>query len=210
MSTSIPVALSLTELRHLLAKTREHDDRCYVMFLLMTLHGLRVSEAIDLRRQNFTPSGAKWFLTVQRLKGSKKTVQRLIASVDPLLNEAEVIPQYLTNWSGDLLFTNDSGEKFWRTHINKLFSRYAEWADVPSHKRHPHVLKHTCGTLMRRQGIELEKIQAALGHEKLSSTAQYLRVSTDEADEARGQAFNALPRSECHSDSHHSPLAVAL
>jgi type 1 fimbriae regulatory protein FimB len=197
MSTSIPVALSLTELRNLLGKTREHDHRCYVMFLLMTLHGLRVSEAIDLRRRNFATSGAEWFLTVQRLKGSKKTVQRLIATGDPLLNEAEIIPLYLATLSGDFLFTNDSGEKFWRTHINKLFSRYAERADVPSHKRHPHVLKHTCGTLMRRQGIELEKIQVALGHEKLSSTAQYLRVSADEADEARAQAFNAMLRSEC-------------
>jgi integrase len=57
MSTSILVALSLTELRNLLAKTREHDDRCYVMFLLITLHGLRVSEAIELRRRNFATSG---------------------------------------------------------------------------------------------------------------------------------------------------------
>jgi len=191
MSDQTPIALSVTELRDLITTTKAHDERCYVMFLLMVFHGLRVSEAIDLRRKNFTKAGEQVFLTVQRLKGSKKTTQKLLASSDPVFDEQTVVTEWLAKLEGDLLFTNDSGKKFWRTHINKLFARYAEWAGIPAHKQHPHVLKHTLGVLMRKNGTELEKIQVSLGHRNLNSTAQYLRVSNDEADDARAQAFAA-------------------
>lgn len=187
---NIPVALTPLELRNLLTKTREQDSRTYVMFLLITMHGLRVSEAINLRRQNFTRGAGVSYLTVQRLKGSKKTTQRLHTSPDTLFDEASVVTEYLSSLKGDFLFPMH------RSNVNLLIEKFGAKAGVPSHKRFPHALKHTTGVSMRRAGCKLEEIQVALGHEKLDSTAQYLRVSTDEADEARDRAFAAVAGGE--------------
>jgi len=48
---------------------------------------------------------------------------------------------------------------------------------------------------MRKAGCKLEEIQAALGHKNLNSTAMYLRVSSDESDDARARAFGSVNRS---------------
>jgi hypothetical protein len=40
--------------------------------LTSAVHGLRVSEAINRKRRDFSKAGSTTFLTVQRLNGSKK------------------------------------------------------------------------------------------------------------------------------------------
>ena len=48
------VALTPEELRALLTKARERDQRAYLLFLVAVLHGLRVSEVINLRTRDFS------------------------------------------------------------------------------------------------------------------------------------------------------------
>jgi type 1 fimbriae regulatory protein FimB len=188
---STPVALTQPELRSLLTVSREQEYRAYVFFLITTLHGLRVSESIALRRRDFTVNG-DIFLTVQRLKGSEKTTQRLNACPDSLFNEAKIVAEFIKNLKpNDLLFPDRDGGMLTRWQVTSLIYKYGSLAGVPEHKRFIHALKHTCGISMRRAGCKLEEIQAALGHKNLNSTAMYLRVSSDESDDARARAFGA-------------------
>jgi integrase/recombinase XerD len=184
-------AFTPEQLHAFLAKTQEHETRAYILFLLSVCHGLRVSEAIELRRQNFSiTTGGDIYLTVQRLKGSNKTTQKLLASSDQLLDEASVVAKYITDLKPkDFLFTNERGERLTRWGVNYLMTRYGTWAGLPPDRCHPHCLKHSLGILMRQSGAKLETIQAALGHKKLDSTAMYLRTSAGEADDARQSAF---------------------
>lgn len=185
-----PVAMTLLELNSLLLKAKEHrDERAYVMFLLGAMHGLRISELINLRRQNFSQASGEIYLTVQRLKGSKKTVQRLLPSPEPLFNEVEAVRGYLSELRGDHLFTNERGERLTRWGGTFLMERYGTWAGIPRHKRFCHALKHTCGILLRKSGASLEVIQETLGHARLDSTAMYLRTTAEDVDEARAKAF---------------------
>src|SRR5271157_1500196 len=69
-------SLTKSELDSLLAVTRKHSESDYVMFLLAFNHGLRVSEVLNLTRDNVVDGS----LIVQRLKGSNKTVQALLPS----------------------------------------------------------------------------------------------------------------------------------
>ena len=129
-------------------------------------------------------------LTVKRLKGSNETTQRLLSSADSLFNEAAL----MTNWlrgrqPNEYVFTNSQGKPFTRWGVSFLIEQYAGWAGIAEHKRFPHALKHTCGIHMRKSGATLEQIQNALGHKRLDSTAMYLRVTQDEVDEARANAF---------------------
>jgi site-specific recombinase XerD len=91
----------------------------------------------------------------------------------------------------ELLFPDTDGGMLTRWQVTTLIQKYGSLAGVPEHKRFVHSLKHTAGILMRQAGCKLEEIQAALGHKNLNSTAMYLRVSSDESDDARARAFGA-------------------
>jgi len=187
------IALTQDELRALLVKTREHDHRTYLLFLVKVLHGLRVSEVINLKVKDFTFDGTDWYLAVQRLKGSNRTTQKLISSTDPLFDEARLMSEWLEGMKpNEFVFRNAHGQPLTRWGVNYLVEQYAHWAGIPEHKRFPHALKHTCGIQMRRSGATLETIQNALGHKRLDSTAMYLRVTQDEVDDARAKAFGAV------------------
>jgi integrase/recombinase XerD len=189
-ANKVPVALTSHELRMLLSKAKDHDNRAFVLFLVAASHGFRVSEVINLKRRNFTESASGSYLTIQRLKGSLKTSQRLLSNADPLFDEQTVVTGYIRDLKADeYLFTNEKGKKLTRWGVTYLMQQYCRWAGIPEHKCHVHVLKHTCGVLLRQTGAKLEVIQQALGHKRLDSTAQYLRVTPEEADEARTAAF---------------------
>src|SRR5580658_3607424 len=136
-------ALTPEQLHAFLAKTQEHDQRAYVLFLLSVCHGLRVSESIELRRQNFsTTLTGEIYFTVQRLKGSNKTTQKLLTASDPLLDEASVVAKYIADLKPkDFLFTNERGERLTRWGVNYLMLRYGTWAGLPPDRCHPHCLK---------------------------------------------------------------------
>jgi type 1 fimbriae regulatory protein FimB len=190
---STPVALTKPELHSLLMTARDREYQAYVLFLITTLHGLRVSESIALRRRDFKATiNGDIFLTVQRLKGSERTTQRLNDCPDSLFNERGVVAEFIKNLKpNDLLFPDADGGMLTRWQVTTLIQKYGSLAGVPEHKRFVHALKHTCGVSMRKSGAKLEEIQSALGHKNLNSTAQYLRVSSDEADDARTRAFSA-------------------
>src|SRR5690348_9480054 len=86
-----PVYLTEEELRSLLELTAHHS-LTHALFLLITYwHGLRVSETLKVRRADI----ADGYLTVQRLKGSMKTRQKLVEHADAALNEARAMAVYL-------------------------------------------------------------------------------------------------------------------
>ncbi|MFZ0275348.1 MAG: tyrosine-type recombinase/integrase [Candidatus Sulfotelmatobacter sp.] len=109
---------------------------------------------------------------------------------ESLFDERGVIAEFIKNLNpNDLLFPDMDGGMLTRWQVTSLIEKYGSLAGVPEHKRFIHSLKHTAGIHMRQAGCKLEEIKAALGHKSMNSTAQYLRVSADEADDARARAF---------------------
>ena len=158
--------LAPAQLSRLLAISRKHDMRVYVAILLGYSHGLRISEIIDLKVSDF----ADGYLTVQRLKGSYKTVQPLT------LNELDDVLPWLQKFGRyeRIIQLRQSALGFY-------FERFARLAGIPEHLRHFHVLKHTCGRAVISSGIEYAR--QYLGHKSISSTGAYCRVSDAEAAE---------------------------
>src|SRR5689334_9362426 len=83
--------LTREELLRVLSEARKHRERDFVWILLGYWHGLRATELISLTAANF----ADGFLTVQRLKGSKKTKQQLHEDDEPLLNELDAVESWI-------------------------------------------------------------------------------------------------------------------
>ena len=170
-------SLNKDELSRLLQVAKERSLLHYLAILMSFNHGLRVSELTQLRAGQIKDG----YLTVQRLKGSLKTVQPLVHP------EGEVLKiLYPSVDPSERLF------KFSARWMQKLMHKYGELAGIPYHKSHPHILKTTCGTLGLKSGMKINEVQTYLGHKSLASTGAYLVVDDDEASEAFGKALGEI------------------
>lgn len=160
----------------------EHAKQCserdHLMMLLAFNHGLRASEVTQLTPRHL----ADGYLTIQRLKGSLRTTQPLVADSNPLLNESVIVAEFMSGMRNDQLLFPVCRQTFWRK-----IQRYARAVGFPPHKRNTKMLKHSIAMqTIRLAGIE--NVRAYLGHKSLSSTGAYLRVSDEEASAAVSKA----------------------
>jgi len=173
-------ALSKDELRRLLAAARARRERDWLMILVAFNHGLRASEVTG-----FTAEAVRdGHLTIERLKGSLKTTQPLVASKDPLFDERDSLIEFANKSEPGRPVFGIGRVQFWR-----LVQRYARAAGIPAHKAHPHILKHSIA-MQTIGGAGIENVRQHLGHKSLSSTGAYLRVSDEEAGAAIARALS--------------------
>jgi integrase len=130
-----------------------------LLFRVLFNHGLRVSEVINLTDANVVDG----HLVVQRLKGSRKTAQPLLAD-----------EQVLATMTGR--FFPMSRATVWRR-----MQEYGAQAGIPAFKCHPHILKHTTGRLGYEGGMGIPELQAYLGHKNGGNTMVYLEAEESEA-----------------------------
>jgi integrase len=69
------------------------------------------------------------------------------------------------------------------TRWHLIFKELAAEAGIPRHKRHCHVLRHTCA-MMNIKSAGVENARQYLGHKNGASTLEYLKVTNDEASAA--------------------------
>jgi len=111
--------------------------RDWLIFLVAFHHGLRVSEVVNLKRENIHDGK----IDVQRGKRSLRTIHDLVQSDNPLLDEKKAILELaLKTGRNQRLF------KIGRRRMDQLMKEYCELAGVEKHKRHMHALKHTSCT----------------------------------------------------------------
>jgi len=170
-------ALTQSELDALLAVSGEHS----LMFRICFNHGLRVSEVLSLTKDNL-PSG---LLDVQRLKGSKRTIQPLLGG------ERDALLKLAATSTGYFFLPKIENRESACRQFNRLMRRYGKLANVPEHKCHAHVLKHTCGRLAYEAGVGLPDIQCYLGHVNGKNTMVYLESTDEQASLAFAAAFAA-------------------
>lgn len=153
------------------------------MILVGYRHGLRAGEIVQLTPDNVIGDR----LVVQRLKGSQRTDQALIADTDEMLNERKA----LIDWAGKSI-GNQKLFRIGKRRFEYLFREYSELAGIPKHKAHPHVLKHSCATHLRENGADIKVIQEWLGHTSLASTGIYMGLTQEQVDTQVGKAFGLI------------------
>src|SRR3954469_8619962 len=159
--------LNETEMARLMeaAKRGRPGGRDPLLVLLMYRHGLRVSEAIGLRRDDVSLDRAR--LWVRRLKNGLAVEQPVTG------DELRAIKRYLATRSDQLpwLFVSERGQPLTRQSVNYLIGAAAQRAGLSS--VHPHMLRHACGFYLANQGYDLRLIQDYLGHRDPRHTAHY-------------------------------------
>jgi integrase len=130
--------LTKDELEKLIKAGRKgrYGRRDATLMLIMARHGLRVTEAVDLRWDQIDFS--KGHLHVRRLKGGIHSVHPIQG--DELRNLRELRREQ--DSESAFVFTTERGGPMTRSNVAKLIDAAAKRAGL-SHC-HPHQLRHTC------------------------------------------------------------------
>jgi len=149
-----------------------------LIVLLMLDCGLRVSEAISLKYEDF--DFKRDLVVVKTLKKRGKVVRRKIPLSKRLYQcLAEYFSKQKNIEKDDFLFpyqfsnkyhiTRDAVNKFLKTYNKKLGFKFIN----------PHSLRHAFGTRHIAEGTPLENIKTMMGHERYDTTLIYTQIPTE-------------------------------
>ncbi|MGE5165153.1 MAG: tyrosine-type recombinase/integrase [Sphingobacteriales bacterium] len=152
------------------ARKGRYGQRDATLILLMARHGLRATEAVDLRWDQIDL--AKGHLHVRRLKGGLNSFHPIQGDELRALRELKRAQEP----SSAFVFTSERGGPMIRSNVNKMIETAGDRAGLPY--CHPHMLRHTCGHLLADAGHDTRRLQLWLGHSDIKHTARYSQLST--------------------------------
>lgn len=158
-------------------------DRLVLEMLYAT--GMRLSELIGIKESDLDLRNC----TVKVLgKRNKERVIPFPKSIVP------VIQSYCTERNKSigqsnhgLLLVTDRGEPCYPMLIYRIVRHYLDLSTT-SHKRSPHVLRHTYATHLLNNGAEINAVKDLLGHSSLAATQVYTHNSVEKLKKAYNQA----------------------
>ena len=152
-------------------KRNRHGHRDWLIGLLIYRHGLRVSEACDLRWDDIDL--AKRTIVVRRLKGSTDSSHYL--ERDELTGLKRLQREGIKS---TYVFVNERGQPFGRMGIARMIERAGEAAKLPF-PVHVHMLRHSTGYALANKGMDTRRLQHFLGHASITNTTRYTAMSPE-------------------------------
>lgn len=176
---TVPVVLAPDEVRRIL--TMAPSLKARTMLTISYGCGLRAGEVTRLRVCDI--DRAQVIIRVVEGKGRKDRNAMLPADVLALLeawwrerptcHDAEIAPQQLWIFPGRSVDRPLTPRQYTR-----LFQEAVAAAGIKKPGLTLHSLRHSFATHLLEAGVDIRKIQAVLGHDKLETTARYTRVAT--------------------------------
>jgi site-specific recombinase XerD len=179
------------ELLKVLEAAKKKSARNHCMILLAYKHGLRATEVCRLKIEDVQDGR----IDVKRLKGSLHTNRPLESDSNVLLDEKRALAAWLRereDIGSVFLFTSRLGSGMTRDAVGDIFEDAALNAGIERGRRHPHMAKHTLGSLAHRAGVGLLDLQQLLGHRDIKATSMYTHVTQDEAHAKAKSAMTAV------------------
>lgn len=163
--------------KHLTDAQDDHIFRCCkndqerMILYLGAKMGLRLSEIIQVKYEDFTKNGDDFWLFVLR-KGLNEQQLRCPKKMHPTLKRITDNLQ-----KSGLIFP------FTTRYLQRLVEQIGRRAKLPF-KLSPHVLRHTFATQMAMHGADLLILQNLMGHESISTTMRYIHFTEDRRERA--------------------------
>jgi len=177
--------LTQDEVNKLLAASKDatlsrNPQRDHCLLFLMVRHGLRVSEACQLKLSDIDLEHRTIY--VHRLKKGKPAVH-------PIYNGGEL--KSLHDWlkirktivsPHDNLFLSEQRSPLSRATVWLMMQKYAKAAGLDNLAIHPHMLRHSCGFDLANRGNDTRLIQGYLGHQNIQHTVKYTELAPNRFD----------------------------
>ncbi len=163
ISKKLPVLLDNDEIMQSLKHIKKDNwinyrDYAFILFLYAT--GTRVSEAIEIKKDDINNS----WLKIRSAKGDKQRIvpiaQMALLSLNEYLNKREKKSEYI--------WINYKGQKMSRITAFKITKKYLNVS--------PHVLRHSYATSLILGGADLRVVQELLGHSSILTTQIYTHI----------------------------------
>ncbi len=153
-----------------------------VMFEVLYSTGLRVSEAVNLDRQDI--DFAEKVVWVREGKGGKSRQTRLSTRASMILK------QYLNNRTNDepWVFRSNYNRRMCKESIERHIRILGEKAGLRK-RLTPHMLRHSFATHLLDGGTPIEMVQYLLGHESVKTTQVYARTNPKNVDHFYNRVF---------------------
>jgi site-specific recombinase XerD len=166
-----PLVLNKEEITRLLDATKNLKHK--MMFQLMYSSGLRVSEVINLKKQDFEIS--QGLIRVKLGKGKKDRTTKLADSLK------DAVGGYVSNLKDtDYIFQNKKRQSPVTIKLaQKIIKNSAKKAGI-NKRVFCHMLRASFATHLHQSGVDSRTIQVLLGHSNLATTQRYTRVSLEQ------------------------------
>jgi integrase/recombinase XerC len=180
-----PSALNKTEVHALLSIAGRKPEgkqliqkRNFAIIQLILQTGLRVSEVVNLQRQDISFSERAGQVRVVDGKGHKERIIPLNSTVRKALASYLDLREKLD--PTEPIFISKRGQVPTTRAIQKIITTLATKANIDRIKVSPHTLRHTFATnYLRANNNCLVELAALLGHESLDTTAIYTKSSKE-------------------------------
>lgn len=147
-----------------------HRHRDRTLILMMFRHGLRVSEATDMRWDQVNFKSGQ--IHINRLKNGKPATHYLEG------DEMRALRRLKRETDNPFIFVTERGGPLTRSTVNKLITRAGQIAKL-GFPTHPHMLRHACGYYLANRGVDTRTIQDYLGHVSITHTVGYTALSAN-------------------------------
>jgi integrase/recombinase XerD len=171
---NLPKYLNYNDFKNLLNSIELKDYlglRNYALILFLYASGLRISECLMIRKEDFLSDNDEIWLRVRHTKGDK---ERMV----PIATEAyKAVQEYLVAMNAS---SNDESEFIWLNYQKKQLSRISAYKITQKYLGvSPHVLRHSYATALIVGGADLRVVQELLGHSSLLTTQIYTHIQKE-------------------------------
>ena len=159
-------------------------DRAVIELFYAT--GMRLSELLNIKKQDIDFYDA----SVKVL--GKRNKERIV----PLTSTAKsVLKKYFSVWEekfglldkNNFIFVTAKGNKMYPKGVYNIVRKYLDMITT-THKRSPHVIRHTFATHLLNKGADINAIKEILGHANLAATQIYTHNSIEKLKSIYKQA----------------------
>ncbi|PNR92856.1 tyrosine-type recombinase/integrase [Petrotoga sp. 9PWA.NaAc.5.4] len=176
--TDIPKGLTDDQIE-IFFKVIDNDfDKTFFSLLLKT--GLRISEALSLKKENIVFNKTYAEIIVKG-KGSKERILKISKEYAEELINFSNNKNYLFSNDHDIPYTSRTMERRFKKHVinaNQVIEtlKNSQGKNVNFINATPHALRHTCAKRLLASGKNLEEVRYILGHTTISTTGIYVRA----------------------------------
>ncbi len=168
---NLPKYLSRDEIMRglsLIDKSTIYGLRDYALILFLYASGARISEALNVKKQDFE-SG---WLKITHAKGDKERLvpvaRAALLAIDEFLASRDFFSEYV--------FTSYQKKQLSRISAFKIVKKYLNTS--------PHTLRHSFATSLVLGGADLRVVQELLGHSSINTTGIYTHIEKETLEQA--------------------------